>query len=102
MQHTLIMLFAQRNGIFRSSRDVNNGSGGNDNKGMLAVEIPLMFFAITTVLLRLYSRLRVKKQLAVDDVLIVCGLVSEITSLSFSGYADAFSFSRLVALSSLA
>ncbi|KAF2651764.1 hypothetical protein K491DRAFT_606257 [Lophiostoma macrostomum CBS 122681] len=40
----------------------------------LAVEIPLMVFALATVMVRLYSRLAVKRKLAADDVLIVCGL----------------------------
>jgi hypothetical protein len=56
--------------------EVKNGDGGSDgNKVMLAVEIPLMVLAISTVALRIYSRLAVKRKLAVDDVLIVFGMV---------------------------
>ncbi|KAF2108062.1 hypothetical protein BDV96DRAFT_470086, partial [Lophiotrema nucula] len=39
----------------------------------LAVEIPLMLLAISVVGLRVYSRITIKRQLAVDDVLILCG-----------------------------
>lgn len=60
---------------------VRNGNGSNGNKVMLAVEIPLILLAIGTVVLRVYSRLAVKKKLAVDDVLIVLGLVSIIVIL---------------------
>jgi hypothetical protein len=42
---------------------------------MRTVESPLMILAIVTVALRLYSRLAVKRKLAVDDVLIVLALV---------------------------
>lgn len=42
----------------------------------LAVEIPLMILALSTVALRLYSRLAIKKKLAPDDVLILLGAVS--------------------------
>jgi hypothetical protein len=42
----------------------------------LGVEIPLMVLAFTTVVLRAYSRLAIKRSLAADDVLIMLGTVS--------------------------
>lgn len=42
---------------------------------MRTVEIPLMVLAAFTVCLRVYSRLAVKRKLAVDDILIVLALV---------------------------
>lgn len=60
---------------------VSNGDGSNGNKIMLAVEIPLMVLAISTVAVRLYSRLAVKRKLATDDVLIVLGLVSSLVHI---------------------
>lgn len=39
----------------------------------LAVEIPLMVLALTTVVLRVYSRLAIKRKLAADDILILLG-----------------------------
>jgi hypothetical protein len=44
-------------------------------KVSLAVEIPLIFLAVTAVSLRVFSRIGIKKQLAVDDVLIIIGTV---------------------------
>jgi hypothetical protein len=41
----------------------------------LAVEVPLMVLAVCTVVLRLYSRLAIKKNLAPDDILIMLGTV---------------------------
>jgi len=41
----------------------------------LAVEVPLMAIALTTVILRVYSRLAIKKRLATDDLLIILGTV---------------------------
>lgn len=42
----------------------------------LAVEIPFMVLALSTVVLRVYSRIAIKKKLAPDDVMIILGLVS--------------------------
>ncbi|KAH7116110.1 hypothetical protein B0J11DRAFT_553227 [Dendryphion nanum] len=53
---------------------VKDADGSSGNRVMLAVEIPLILLATTTVALRIYSRLGVKRKLAVDDVLIVLGL----------------------------
>jgi hypothetical protein len=41
----------------------------------LAVEIPLMIIALTTVILRVYSRFTIKRRLAADDLLIILGTV---------------------------
>jgi hypothetical protein len=41
----------------------------------LGVEIPLMVLALATVILRVYSRLAIKRKLAADDVLIMLGTV---------------------------
>jgi hypothetical protein len=41
----------------------------------LGVEIPLMVLAFATVVLRVYSRLAIKRNLATDDVLIMLGTV---------------------------
>jgi hypothetical protein len=46
-----------------------------NNQTTLSVEIPLVLFALATVLLRLYARLGVKRKVAVDDLLIVVGTV---------------------------
>lgn len=53
---------------------VEDGDTSDGNRVMLAVEIPLILLATSTVALRIYSRLGVKRKLAVDDVLIVLGL----------------------------
>jgi hypothetical protein len=55
---------------------VKDGDGSQGDMTTLAVEIPLIVLALATVVVRLYSRLAVKRKLAADDVLIVCGLVS--------------------------
>jgi hypothetical protein len=43
----------------------------------LALEIPLMVLALATVILRVYSRLAIKRKLAADDILIILGTVSQ-------------------------
>lgn len=44
----------------------------------LALEIPFIVLAITAVALRVYSRLGIKKKLAVDDVLIIIATVCKL------------------------
>jgi hypothetical protein len=44
----------------------------------LAVEIPLLVLAVTTVALRVFSRLVIKRKLAADDILIILGTVCQI------------------------
>ncbi|KAF2829119.1 hypothetical protein CC86DRAFT_184867 [Ophiobolus disseminans] len=53
--------------------DVNYGDGTRGYTTALAVEIPLMILALTTVVLRVYSRLAIKRKLAADDILIILG-----------------------------
>ena len=60
------------------------GGGANNFKVRIAVEIPLMVLAISAVVLRLYSRMAVKRKCAIDDILIVCGLVSTIHTIHTS------------------
>lgn len=54
---------------------VEAGDATNGFKTALAVEVPLMVLAISTVVLRVYSRLAIKKKLAADDILILLGTV---------------------------
>ncbi|CAG5162507.1 uncharacterized protein ALTATR162_LOCUS6231 [Alternaria atra] len=42
-------------------------------KTALAVEVPLMVLALSTVILRVYSRLAIKRKIAPDDILIMLG-----------------------------
>jgi hypothetical protein len=44
-------------------------------KVSLAVEIPLIFLAVSAVSLRVFSRIGIKKKLAVDDILIIVATV---------------------------
>ncbi|EMD69674.1 hypothetical protein COCSADRAFT_32358 [Bipolaris sorokiniana ND90Pr] len=55
--------------------NVEAGDATNGFKTALSVEVPLMVLAISTVLLRVYSRLAIKKKLAADDILILLGTV---------------------------
>jgi hypothetical protein len=57
---------------------VEYGRGTGVNRTAFAVEIPLMALALATVVLRVYSRLTIKRKLAADDVLIILGVVSYI------------------------
>jgi len=54
---------------------VGNSDATYEYKVSLAVEIPLIFLAVTAVSLRVFSRIGIKKQLAVDDTLIIIGTV---------------------------
>jgi hypothetical protein len=55
--------------------DYGDATGGY--RTALAVEIPLMVLALATVVLRVYSRLAIKRKLAADDVLIILGTVRQ-------------------------
>lgn len=55
--------------------NVDAGDATNSFRTALAVEVPLMVLAISTVVLRVYSRLAIKKRLAADDILILLGTV---------------------------
>jgi hypothetical protein len=54
---------------------VNDEDATKGLKVALAVEVPLMILALSTVALRLYSRLAIKRKLAPDDILIILGTV---------------------------
>jgi hypothetical protein len=54
----------------------HHGSNGG-YRTAIAVEIPLMTLALATVVLRVYSRLTIKRKLAADDILIILGVVSQ-------------------------
>lgn len=56
-----------------------NYDSDHNVRATLAVEIPLIVLAFATVVLRLWSRLIVKRKLATDDVLITLGLVGSAT-----------------------
>lgn len=56
--------------VTTDARDINV-----ELKTALAVEMPLVTLALSTVLLRLYSRLAIKKNLAPDDILVILGTV---------------------------
>jgi hypothetical protein len=51
------------------------GAATGGYRTALAVEIPLVVLALTTVVLRVYSRLTIKRRLAADDILIILGTV---------------------------
>jgi hypothetical protein len=68
-----------RSGSSLNASDSALAAASHANLGVLrAVEIPLIVLAIATVALRIYSRLAVKRKFAVDDILIVLGLVRSI------------------------
>lgn len=75
---------------------VTNGNSSAENKTVLAVEIPLILVAICTVVLRVYSRLGIKRKLAVDDVLIICGTICAVgrTIISCMNADDVWGFDR--------
>jgi hypothetical protein len=52
-----------------------NSDATYEHRVSLGVEIPLIFFAVTAVSLRAFSRITIKKKLATDDVLIIVGTV---------------------------
>jgi len=54
---------------------VDHGDSTGGYATALAVEIPLLVLAVTTVVLRVFSRLAIKRKLAADDVLIIVGTV---------------------------
>lgn len=54
---------------------MNAGDDSSSMETTLAVEVPLMVLALCTVILRVCSRLKIKRKLALDDVLIMLGTV---------------------------
>lgn len=61
--------------------DVDYGDATGGYRTALAVEIPLMFLALATVVLRVYSRLAIKRKLAADDILILLGTVCSTSAI---------------------
>lgn len=55
--------------------NINTGDATKGFKTALAVEIPLVVIAFSTVGFRVYSRLAIKRKLAPDDILILLGSV---------------------------
>lgn len=55
--------------------NVDYGDPTGGFRTALAVEIPLMILALSTVVARVYSRLTIKRKLAADDILIMLGTV---------------------------
>lgn len=55
--------------------EVNAGDATRGFRTALAVEVPLMVLALSTVIMRVYSRLAIKKKVAPDDILIILGTV---------------------------
>ncbi|KAF2866413.1 hypothetical protein BDV95DRAFT_505141 [Massariosphaeria phaeospora] len=76
--------------------DDDNNTSSIHNKVMLAVEIPFVLIAICTVVLRVYSRLAIKRKLAVDDVLIILGTCFAFgrTIISCMSADDSWGFDR--------
>ncbi|KAH4035971.1 hypothetical protein HBI38_178310 [Parastagonospora nodorum] len=62
----------------------------------LAVEIPLLVLAVTTVVLRVFSRLAIKRKLAADDVLIIIGTAAAVarTVISCMSADDNWGYDR--------
>jgi hypothetical protein len=54
---------------------VGYGAATGGYRTALAVEVPLMALALGTVVLRVFSRLTIKRRLAADDILILLGTV---------------------------
>lgn len=73
-----------------------NGDAAGESKAMLAVEIPLVVLALSTVVLRVYSRLGIKRKLALDDILIICAVICALarTIISCLSAGDTFGFDR--------
>lgn len=59
----------------QSANLIEHGDSTRGYATALAVEIPLLVLAVTTVVLRVFSRLAIKRKLAADDVLIIVGTV---------------------------
>jgi len=74
-------------------------NAGDATKGIrtaLAVEVPLMVLALSTVILRVYSRLAIKKKMAPDDVLIILGTAAALarTVISCMSADDNWGYDR--------
>ncbi|KAI4934197.1 hypothetical protein J4E85_002053 [Alternaria conjuncta] len=74
-------------------------NAGDATKGIrtaLAVEVPLMVLALSTVILRVYSRLAIKKKMAPDDILIILGTAAALarTVISCMSADDNWGYDR--------
>jgi hypothetical protein len=61
--------------ISQPSDNLEYGGATRGSATALGVEIPLMVLAFATVILRVYSRLAIKRNIAADDILIILGTV---------------------------
>ncbi|KAF1965335.1 hypothetical protein BU23DRAFT_489737 [Bimuria novae-zelandiae CBS 107.79] len=75
---------------------VAQGDATSDDKAMMGVEIPLVVLAFATVVLRVYSRLGIKRKLALDDILIICAVICALarTVISCLSAGHTFGFDR--------
>ena len=75
---------------------VPRSDGTENDQTIIAVEIPLVVLAFGTVVLRVYSRLGIKRKLALDDVLIICAMICALvrTIISCMSAGEPFSFDR--------
>ncbi|KAB2109441.1 hypothetical protein AG0111_0g243 [Alternaria gaisen] len=76
--------------------EVNAGDTTRGFKTALAVEVPLMVLALSTVILRVYSRLAIKRKIAPDDVLIMLGTAAAVarTVISCMSADDNWGYDR--------
>ncbi|KAL1798620.1 hypothetical protein ACET3X_002657 [Alternaria dauci] len=76
--------------------EANSGNASKDVKIALAVEVPLMVLAVSTVILRVYSRLAIKRKIAPDDILIMLGTAAAVarTVISCMSADDSWSYDR--------
>ncbi|RYN43134.1 hypothetical protein AA0112_g921 [Alternaria arborescens] len=76
--------------------EVNAGDATSGFKTALAVEVPLMVLALSTVILRVYSRLAIKRKIAPDDVLIMLGTAAAVarTVISCMSADDNWGYDR--------
>ncbi|CAN9227003.1 unnamed protein product [Alternaria alternata] len=76
--------------------EVNAGDATRGFKTALAVEVPLMVLALSTVILRVYSRLAIKRKIAPDDVLIMLGTAAAVarTVISCMSADDNWGYDR--------
>lgn len=76
--------------------EVPRGDATEDDGTIIAVEIPLVVLAFGTVVLRVYSRLGIKRKLALDDILIICAMVCALarTIISCMSAGDTYGFDR--------
>ncbi|CAI9628003.1 unnamed protein product [Alternaria burnsii] len=76
--------------------EINAGDATRGFKTALAVEVPLVVLALSTVILRVYSRLAIKRKIAPDDVLIMLGTAAAVarTVISCMSADDNWGYDR--------